>query len=181
MSKKLKPWERREGEGPERWEAFTVFRDMGLSRTIQGLSDKLSKSRQLFTMWSGEDGWRERVEAWDREQDRIRLEAQSKALSKVVTKEFTDREQTRDWLFSRWKHIADIALKDPVHDEEGNVIATKPNFFGALRSTELIAKATGILQEKQDPNQTNNYATFIQIIKGLPDEEGQPIIEIEKD
>ena len=59
MSKdKEEIWERQPGESTQAFEAFRTYRDLGLS-------DTLSKSRQLISRWKATWNWDERVRAYD--------------------------------------------------------------------------------------------------------------------
>lgn len=69
------PWERQEGEGDERFEAFVMYRDLGHERTIRRVATELDKSRTLIGRWSSEDGWIGRVAAWEAFRDKVRREA----------------------------------------------------------------------------------------------------------
>ena len=66
-----KPWERQGEETVKQFEAFCVYRDLGKSRSLQKVSDELSKSHTLIKRWSAKNNWIERVEAWEEEQDRL--------------------------------------------------------------------------------------------------------------
>lgn len=71
----LEPWDRRQEESPEAYEAFCVYRDMGLARSQKKAAEHLGKTRQLLSGWSSRHDWTDRVAAWDLEQDRQRREA----------------------------------------------------------------------------------------------------------
>lgn len=70
------PWERREAESQQAWEAFATYRDMGAERSTAKVGQALSKSKALMDRWSSTHGWVERVVAWDAEQDRVKRDAQ---------------------------------------------------------------------------------------------------------
>src|SRR5690349_6145499 len=65
------PWERQPGDSPQAWAAFVVYRDMGPGRSIRAVCSDMGKDRGTIGLWSSRHGWRARVEAFDREQDRI--------------------------------------------------------------------------------------------------------------
>lgn len=60
-----KPWERQKGESEQAFEAFSIYRDMGESRTFQAVADKLQKSYTLIRRWKCKWDWEIRVTAYD--------------------------------------------------------------------------------------------------------------------
>ncbi|MGN0998659.1 MAG: hypothetical protein ACI4PO_03830 [Faecousia sp.] len=81
-----KPWERQPGETPKPFEAFCVYRDMGLERSLSKVAAKLSKSETLMGRWSGQYDWVKRAAAWDDEQERVEREAKEKQRLKDIAK-----------------------------------------------------------------------------------------------
>lgn len=65
------PWEQQEKEGKEAFEAFQIYRDMGVSRSLSAVAQQLNKSKTLMGRWSSDHNWVDRTREWDREQDRI--------------------------------------------------------------------------------------------------------------
>ncbi len=69
------PYERRSNESDPAWEAFVLYRDAGLDRSLAKVAQALGKSVQLIERWSsstrkeGHD-WRKRVIAYDMDVDR---------------------------------------------------------------------------------------------------------------
>lgn len=63
------PWERQPGEGDQRWEAFVIYRDQptnGITRrSLEKVAASCGKHHTLIERWSRQDGWRQRVHAWD--------------------------------------------------------------------------------------------------------------------
>ena len=79
-------WERQPGESAKAFEAFCIYRDMGVSRSARKVSEKLGKSRQLLSRWSAQYSWVDRVDAWDAEQDRLNRIQQQKEIAKMRKK-----------------------------------------------------------------------------------------------
>ncbi len=77
------PWERQFNESRKAFEAFTVYRDMGPSRSQEKVARELGKSAQLMARWSVKWSWVDRVEAWIDEKDRESRLAQSEAVIKM--------------------------------------------------------------------------------------------------
>jgi hypothetical protein len=69
----LDPWEADPRWHPARREAFVTFRDMS-ERSYPKVARALAKSTTLIKRWAAEDGWQERVRAWDAEIDQRRRE-----------------------------------------------------------------------------------------------------------
>ena len=65
-----KPWERQDGETARAYEAFTEYRDMGASRSLAKVGQKLGKSKAQMEKWSKKYNWVVRAEEWDIESDR---------------------------------------------------------------------------------------------------------------
>lgn len=83
MAKNNEPWERQEGESAKAFEAFCVYRDMGLNRSIRKVAEELSKSETLMARWSGNYNWVERATQWDSEQDRAVRQQQLDDIKKM--------------------------------------------------------------------------------------------------
>lgn len=83
MAKQIDPWERQEGESTKAFEAFCVYRDMGIQRSLSKVSEKLQKSDTLMGRWSRTYDWVERAAAWDSEQDRIIRQQQLDDIKKM--------------------------------------------------------------------------------------------------
>lgn len=67
----VQPWERQEKETAKAYEAFSEYRDMGASRSLAKVGQKLGKSKAQMEKWSKKYGWVARAEEWDVEQDRL--------------------------------------------------------------------------------------------------------------
>ena len=77
------PWERQFGESRKAFEAFTVYRDMGPTRSQERVARELGKSAQLMARWSAKWSWVERATAWVEEQDRQSRIAQQDKVEKM--------------------------------------------------------------------------------------------------
>lgn len=89
MAKKtteVEPWERQEGETNKQFEAFCIYRDMGIDRTHRKVANELGKSATLISRWASLNDWAERVKAYDDEQDRLNRIAQQKEIAQMRKK-----------------------------------------------------------------------------------------------
>lgn len=77
------PWERQDGESTRAYEAFALYRDMGVDRSLRKVAQQLNKSLTIVAKWSTESEWIKRVAAWDAEQDRIARQAQVEEIKKM--------------------------------------------------------------------------------------------------
>lgn len=84
MADSAEAWERQPGESAAAWEAFACYRDLGLSRSIGKVAERLAKSRTLIERWSTAHRWVLRAEGWDREQDRLWRAEQHQAAREVA-------------------------------------------------------------------------------------------------
>lgn len=67
---KAAPYEKREDESLEAFEAFAIYRDMGAERSQSKVAAQLGKAVQLMARWSSGNKWTKRCHAYDREMDR---------------------------------------------------------------------------------------------------------------
>lgn len=69
------PWERHglggEKDSDESFEAFEIYRNLGLQRSFAKVAAQLGKSAPLIERWGRRDNWRVRVQSWDRHSARI--------------------------------------------------------------------------------------------------------------
>ena len=63
-------WEQQPGESPKAFYQFSVYRDMGPTRSHAKVAEKVGKSRAAINSMSRKHQWVARCEAYDRETDR---------------------------------------------------------------------------------------------------------------
>src|SRR3954452_17944375 len=107
MADSAEAWERQPGESAAAWEAFASYRDLGLSRSIGKVSERLAKSRTLIERWSTAHRWVLRAEAWDREQHSLWRAEQHQA-----AREFA-RRHARLGSAAQSKIVAQLQHHDP--------------------------------------------------------------------
>lgn len=73
------PWEKRPSEGMRAFHAFSLYRDLGYYRTHRKVAEALGMAEQSIASWSSQHDWVERVELYEVERDRRRLEAEISA------------------------------------------------------------------------------------------------------
>lgn len=82
LDPRIRPWERQPGEPDRAWAAFQIFRDAGEDRQIGlalGGRDPKQGSR-----WAYQWQWRQRVEAYDRHLDAIRVRGKRREVERMV-------------------------------------------------------------------------------------------------
>ena len=90
------PWERRSDETLPAWEAFVVYRDLGLRRSQRKTCDALAKNRTTVQQWAAKYDWKRRCEAWDAEIDRKRREEEIEGVRKMRRRHIEAAEQLQD-------------------------------------------------------------------------------------
>lgn len=68
-------WERQPEESEEAFAGFAIYRDQQPPRSLRNAAKEAGKSFSLFGKWSTRWSWVSRAAAWDREQDRVKREA----------------------------------------------------------------------------------------------------------
>ncbi|MFE0642112.1 hypothetical protein ACFW2Y_10965 [Streptomyces sp. NPDC058877] len=116
MADSAEAWERRPGESAAAWEAFACYRDLGLSRSIGKVAERLAKSRTLIERWSTAHRWVQRAEAWDREQDRLWRAERHQAAREVA------RRHARLASAAQSKIVAQLQQLDPARLSPSDVI-----------------------------------------------------------
>lgn len=71
MKGELLPWQKQPSESREAYQAFRLYKDQGIGRSIARVVSELNKSKALIWRWSAKHDWQDRVDAWDAEQDRL--------------------------------------------------------------------------------------------------------------
>lgn len=67
----LDPWDRQPGEPETAYGYFVHYRDLGRTRTVAQVADRVNRSRNYVHNLAAARGWVRRAQAWDREQDRL--------------------------------------------------------------------------------------------------------------
>lgn len=125
-----KPYEHQPGETDKAFDAFCLYRDLGISRTLDAVAEQLEKSVTLIGRWSSQYNWRERVSAYD---DYIDAQARKKV--------------ERDTIKRRAEMLQRHALTGKVMQQKGIAYLDKN---GVDKSSDAIAAiAKGIEIERK--------------------------------
>lgn len=82
-----KPWEPVASWSPEQREAFVMYRDQGIDRSLRATQEALGKPsgyQRVLEEWSRVESWVGRVAAYDAELDRIRREASEDEIARIT-------------------------------------------------------------------------------------------------
>jgi hypothetical protein len=118
----LNSWDRLPGESSKAFRGFTVYRDMGLDRSIGKVVEKEKKAQALIYRWSVKYNWKLRVQEWDTYQDqlgqaqaiRIRL-----AMNKVALEIAQDMQLKAMKGFAALETVRKVKVSRKVKDEAG--------------------------------------------------------------
>lgn len=84
MEDKERVWERLDKESEQAYEAFQMYKDMGLQRSLTKVAKTLNKSIALMGRWSTRDGWKERALAYDRYIEKVATDTQTKTIQDML-------------------------------------------------------------------------------------------------
>jgi hypothetical protein len=106
----VEEWEQQPNESTEAFEAFAMYRDQVPPRSIRNAAKEVEKSFSLLGSWSSKHRWVARAASWDREQDRIKREANVKAQVAAGERHAAEANELLDVLLlparqlvARWK------------------------------------------------------------------------------
>lgn len=105
----IEPWERQPKESAQSFEAFAMYRDMGVNRSIRKAAQNLNKAVTTLAEWSSKHDWVKRVAAWDAEQDRI---ARNEMLAEMTATRKKQRRQAQRMQEKGMELLEGISLGD---------------------------------------------------------------------
>jgi hypothetical protein len=78
------PWERQPEETPNQFRMFVVYRDLGLTRTYTKTAEQINKNISYISKIARQNNWRERAQAWDDYEDRMRRLGHIESIRKMT-------------------------------------------------------------------------------------------------
>lgn len=110
----VEPWERQKDESEKAYEAFSIYRDMGVGRTVIAVVEKLGKSRSLLDRWKSRWNWDDRVRRYDADIERQAKKEAQKGLRDMYTRQtkIAMEVQTKALQALRLLDITEMSPKD---------------------------------------------------------------------
>lgn len=105
------PYERRDNETDPAWQAFALYRDLGVERSLAEVGRRLDKTTALLGRWSSAHQWVKRVRAWDIEVDRRKRLADLRAIESMRERQTKIAIQLQDLGASELKKLAKRAAE----------------------------------------------------------------------
>lgn len=78
-----KSYDRQEGETDQAWQAFVIYRDLGVERSQRLVASQLGISDALAARWSSQWRWLKRVSDYENDLDRAKRAAELKAVEEM--------------------------------------------------------------------------------------------------
>lgn len=88
-------WKRLPTDTDKSFEAFVLYRDMGASRSLREVAEKLSKSETIINRWSMNNDWVNRVAAFDASLDEKNLDENAERQLVIKSNAYSDYEFLR--------------------------------------------------------------------------------------
>ena len=132
------PYERRVREGPKPYAGFCVFRDQPPgTRSVASTAKAISKSAKLAYHWSATHDWLARAAAWDREQDRIALQARKDEIERINRMHINIAEQMLQSVEQCLPAAAAQLARSP-RPRSRNGYRLPPRSSGTLRASQSL-------------------------------------------
>jgi hypothetical protein len=180
MPEDVRAWEHQAGESSRAFEAFACYRDMGSARSLQAVSDRIDKSVSMLKRWSSRRCWQERVEAWDREQERYAAQAAAQA-GRERAEEIRQRQlkDGRDLQRLARAGIAQLVQRDPVSGESSLRRELKVQEIVALHryGAELERLAAPAAAEPHGAASDDETGELDEMLRDLPQKDFADLLE----
>jgi len=117
MSDTTYEWERQSNESEDQYRAFLIYRDLGLSRSLQKAwkqysPDATDNPSSAFSGWSSRHKWRDRAREWDRHLQRLEDATQENEFKAVRRAEKKNRLEMLNALRLTATYLANITIGD---------------------------------------------------------------------
>jgi hypothetical protein len=147
------PWEQQPRESAKAFQAFVMYRDMGVQRSVLAVGRALGKSRQLLDKWSQLHMWTERAQTSDAMMQRHEMEAQIEARKERAVRQVK--------MARRFQDIAAAKLNSPKF--AGKVRQPRDVLAYGRVGIQLEREICGDAQHKEQPPPPVHINMFAQI------------------
>jgi hypothetical protein len=138
-------WEKRPSETLKSYTAFALYRDLGFNRTGKKVADELGIPADTVRAWSATHDWVERVELYEVERDRRRMEA-----------ELSEQEAARRGEVIAGRAMMRKGLQRIQGDDEAHIDALDVNDFDAADVAKFIE--TGVRIQRMGLGMPTDFA-----------------------
>lgn len=167
-------WERQASDTDKSYEAFSVYRDMGLNRSLEKLRQKLSKESpnyvRVLKEWSSNHKWQERVSEYDKSQASERSKRKERQRIQIEDNVLRDYKTMRKAIDKRAKILADSNYIGEVYELGGLLELMKKADDYARRAVGLPDKIT---EQKNEHTGVNGGVITVKVVydDSLPSDE----------
>ncbi len=106
-------WDRQPKESGPAWEAFTVYRDLDIGRTLAAAAAHLHKSVTVVGGWSSRFSWRERVAALEAAKDKAIQDGAMEGLKAMAKRHMAQSRELQNFARGQLRKLETQAAKDP--------------------------------------------------------------------
>lgn len=117
----MNAWDRQLNESQPCWEAFQIYRDLGMARSVAEVARRLGKVKRAIETMSSKYSWRVRVAAYDEHLDRLRQDAAAKTEEAIAAEWAERRNQHRQAMWDltlRARKRLEAMLEWPLSTQE---------------------------------------------------------------
>jgi hypothetical protein len=142
-------WHKRINESAKAHAAFKAYCELGPSRSLRALGQKLGKSVALYEQWSARFEWVARVAAWDEHQEEIDRKAKEAAM-KAEAEKWARRQaavRENDWalaeaLRKKAEAMLDYPIAKKTTTDGGATVHIHPQKFSLGSAARMIEVAS---------------------------------------
>jgi hypothetical protein len=156
------PWDRRPDDSQASWQAFVVYRDMGLTRSNAKVARALGKSKALIDRWSRTHNWVIRAAAFDSHEDRMHLLEMRKAR--------VDAEKRNLQIAGAAMNVAAGGLREYVNDTK-KVASLKPADIARLMEVASRLEALTLGNPTENVKHSGTTGQVTVDVSNLTDED----------
>lgn len=108
-----KPWERLPNETSKQYDAFCIYRDMGIERTISEVARGWSKSgaKSRLQEWATKNNWQSRATSYDDYIDEIKRFRQEEEIKEMASRHAREAQLFQEKAIERLKVLDNNNLK----------------------------------------------------------------------